>query len=191
MVKQILTKCVELLNRDDILNELKNSTSISDITNNLIKNDVERLINYYNFTISNIFENYIFLEENELLLSDENNRIYFSNFKYKPIKIKNVLNTSMSSTNYTIHTTFISTNSQYTNYNIYYNYVPNEVSDINDEITHKNIINDKIVCYGVVSEFLASKDQYEKSEFWKDKFLFELFKLKTKKGRRLKSNFLR
>ena len=69
---------------------------------------------------------------------------------------------------------------------VIYNYVPSEINDLNQGINYPSVLNDKIVCYGIASEFLASKDQFDKSEFWKNKFLFELFKFKTKKERRLK-----
>ena len=36
---------------------------------------------------------------------------------------------------------------------------------------------------------LASKEKFTESEFWKNKFLYEIFKLKTKKERRIKSTF--
>lgn len=191
MIKQILIKCTHLVNRDDIMSALKNASTINDISNTSIQNDIIRLISYYNFVVDSIFENYIKLEESETLYSDENNRIYFSNLKYKPVKINNVLNSSNSNTIYSIHTNFISTNASNSEYKIIYNYAPNNIKDINESINIPVFFNEKIVCYGVVSEFLASKDQYEKSEFWKNKFLYELFKFKTKKERRLKPTFYR
>ena len=191
MIKQLLKKCAELINRDDILDSLKTTDSVDDISNTTIQNDIIRLISYFNFVVSNIFENYINLTETESLVSDENNRIYFSLFKKKPIKIISVKNPSNTNTHYSLHASFINTNSPNTEFNVTYNFVPSEAKDLNDEFEIPYNLNTKIICYGIVSEFLASKDQFEKSEFWKNKFLYEIFKLKTKKERRLKSTFNR
>ena len=82
MLKQLLIKCSDILNRDDISSTLKNISSLDEVTNTTIQNDIARMISYYNFTISNIYENYLQIQNVETLSSDENNRIYFSNFNY-------------------------------------------------------------------------------------------------------------
>lgn len=190
MLKHILIKCSEIINRDDLSKTLKEVNSLSEITNESIQNDITRMISYYNFVVNNIFENYIKLEENETLRSDDNNRIYYSHFSLKPVRIISVKNSSNSNTLFSIHSTFISTNCPNKEFNITYNYTPNDLCDLED-LTEIGPVNTKIIIYGVASEFLASKDQFNKSEFWKNKFLFEIFKLKTKKERRFKSTFLK
>lgn len=189
MIKNILIKCAELVNREDIVSSLKSANTINEIKNNSTQSDVIRLLSYYNFIIESIFENYISIEKFEKLTSDENNRIYYSDFENTPVKIKSVLNTAKHKTHYSIQSTFITTNAQNSEFFINYSYTPNEIKDLNDEINYPKIFSDKIICYGIVSEFLASKDQFEKSEYWKNRFLYELFKFKTKKERRLKSTF--
>lgn len=189
MIKQVLIKCAELVNRDDILTALKNSDSIDDITNSSLQNEVTRLIKYYNFVIHNIYENYLQSEELETLTSDENNRIYFSNFKRTPVRILTVRTTTNQNTLYKIQSNFISTNAAFCNYDIEYYYTPNDIKDLNEEISVPYNLSKKTICYGIVSEFLASKDQFEKSEYWKNKFLYDLFKIKTKKERKIKLTF--
>ena len=78
---------------------------------------------------------------------------------------------------------------QSTEYCIEYDYIPNELTDLTDEVQLPVYLNQKVICYGVVSEFLASKDQFDKSEFWKNKFLYEVFKIRIKKERRLRPTF--
>ena len=190
MLKHILIKCSEIINRDDLSKTLKEVNSINEITNEFVQNDITRMISYYNFIVNNVFEHYIKLENSETLRSDENNRIYYSNFKFKPVKILSVKNSSNSHTLFSVHSNFINTNCPDHEFNISYNYTPNNLSDLTDLIDISQL-NEKIIIYGVASEFLASKDQFDKSEFWKNKFLFEIFKLKTKKERRFKSTFLK
>lgn len=191
MIKQLLIKCAELLNRDDIIASLKETDSVDNISNKSIQNDTVRLMSYYNYIVSNIFENYINLSNTETFTSDENNRIYYSKFKNKPVQILSIKNAPDSYCHFSVHTSFIEVNSPNSEFNIMYNYTPNEISDLNNEINLPYFLNHKIICYGIVSEFLASKDQFDKSEFWKNKFLYEIFKFKTKKERRLKSTFNR
>ena len=109
--------------------------------------------------------------------------------KYTPLKILSVSNNNFSENNIHISATKIETNSSNTKFKISYKYEPNQISDLNDEILLPLGINQKIVIYSMVSEFLASKDSFEKSEHYKNKFLYEIFKFKTKKERRLKQTF--
>ena len=111
MLKQILIKCAELINRDDISKALKNVNNLDEISNETIQTDVIRLMSYYNFICSSLYENYIKISYSETLESDENNRIYFSNFSYKPVKVLSVKTDTNHNTLFSIHTTFISTNS--------------------------------------------------------------------------------
>lgn len=190
MLKQILIKCSELINRDDISSILKNHSSINEIENQALQSDVIKMITYYNFVVENIYENYLKAYNIETLVSDENNQIDYSNFKFKPIKILDVKSTLNQSTAHSIHSKYILTNLPNTEFIIHYQYTPNEADDLSDEVFLPLNLNARIIIYGIASEFLASKDQFEKSEFWKDKFLYEIFKTKIKKERRLKSNFL-
>ena len=74
MLKDILIKSAELLNRDDIICELNNK---NETTNNSLKNDIYRLINYYNYTIQNLFEHYFFITKTDIITSDKNRKIFY------------------------------------------------------------------------------------------------------------------
>ncbi len=186
MIKQIFLKTSQLLNRDDIYKELNKITTIEECSNQSIQSDIVRMINYYNFVINTIFENYISLETTEEVLTNENGEVFYSSFSQTPNKIITVLNSSNQKCSHKILINKILTDLSNQKIKVVYNYVPSEINDLNQGINYPSVLNDKIVCYGIASEFLASKDQFDKSEFWKNKFLFELFKFKTKKERRLK-----
>ena len=189
MLKKILIKTAELINRDDIYSLLNKINSIDEISNQTISNDVNKMISYCNYILSDIFENYIYLNKSEELNSDENNRVYYSNFKSIPTKIISVKTLTNLSTLFLTNSTFITTNAPNQNYLINYNYLPNELKSFNDSLEIPINLNIKTICYGIASEFLASKDQFDKSEFWKNRYLYEIFKLKIKKERRVKSTF--
>ena len=189
MLKQLLIKCAELTNRDDIVQSLKKVNLVEEIENKTIQNDIYRLISYYNFVVVNLYENYLILTYIEKLSSNENLEIFYDDFKFKPIKIKSVKNSFGENINYNIHPLNIIVSNQSTEYCIEYDYIPNELTDLTDEVQLPAYLNQKVICYGVVSEFLASKDQFDKSEFWKNKFLYEVFKIRIKKERRLRPTF--
>ena len=73
-------------------------------------------------------------------------------------------------------------------YFVNYKYLPPEISTLDSELKISDTLK-KILCYGVVSEFLASKNLFNESEFWKTKFLNEIFKVRNKRERRFKSTF--
>lgn len=188
MLKNLIIKCSDLVNRDDISLTLKNVSSLDEIENQNIQSDIIRLIQYYNFTISNIYENYIDAYTSEEIVSNQDGDIFYSDLKYTPLNIVSV-SSNFSENNICKSPTKIETNSPNTTFKITYKYEPNQIMDLNDEITLPLGINQKVVIYSIVSEFLASKDSFEKSEHYKNKFLFEIFKFKTKKERFLKQTF--
>ena len=191
MLKNILIKTAELINRDDISSSLKKINSIDEINNDGLSNDISKMISYSNYILSDLFENYIFLNKSQELISDENNRIYYSNFQSTPTKIISVKTISNFNTLFSVNSTFITTNAPNQTYLINYNYLPNELKKLDDCLEIPFGFNIKIICYGIASEFLAGKDQFDKSEFWKNRYLYEIFKLKIKKERRLKSTFIK
>lgn len=188
MIKNILIKSAELANRDDIVSALKEHSAINEINNNSIQSDVCRLLSYYNFVISNLFENYFNLSTSQVILSNNLGEISYDEFIYLPINI-NKISCANKQFTYEINTSKISTSLSNELFDIEYNYRPKDALELTDDIILPPFLNNKIVCYGIVSEFLASKDQFDKSEYWKNKFLFEIFKIKVKKERRLKPTF--
>ena len=70
-----------------------------------------------------------------------------------------------------------------------YKFLPLEVKDLSGKIIENSSINHRILCYGMIAEYFAGKGKLSESEFWNKKFTQELFNLKSKKERRLKSTF--
>ena len=55
-IKDIIKKCAQLSNRDDIASAINEANILSEITNTSLKNDIIKLIQYYNFVLENIYE---------------------------------------------------------------------------------------------------------------------------------------
>lgn len=189
MLKNILLQCAELLNRDDLINEIKTHTSIDEIENQQNQNDILRLISFYNYITKSIFDNYLELTTTENISTDSAGNIYFSKLKYLPIKIIKLEKLS-NNVNYIIYPNLLNTSLSNTIINITYRYSPEELKDFKSAlcIKDKNIQN--TISYGIVSEFLASKNLFSESDFWKNRFIYNLFELKNKKGKYIKPTFL-
>lgn len=191
MLKNILIKCAELLNRDDLVSALKDASTTDDIINSSQQNDVTKLISYYNFTLSNICENYLYITTTDTLCSDSENRIYYNSFYYTPVKIIQVFDGFYTKLPYQENSTYLYTSSPNKHYYITYAYHPPELKELNDNVYLPRLLAVKTLCYGIISEFLASKGQLVESEFWQNKFMYEIFKTKLNKERRLKATFYR
>lgn len=189
MLKDIIVKCAETLNRNDIIKSLKYVSSIDEITDEQIQSDVIKIISYYNYISNAVFQDYIELTKSETIKSDENNKIQYYNFSHCPIKILAVADASGSNNCANVFSGYILTNAANKEYVVTYKYLPPEVHDLTDEVLLDKKINRRIISFGIASEYYASKNLFTESEFWKSKFLYEIFKFKTHKERRLKSNF--
>lgn len=189
MLKNILIKCAELLNRNDMVKVLKTQTDIAKVSDESLQADLYRLVNYFNFTTSTLFENYFDLSRAETLSSDSNNIIHYHNFSFTPVKILSVKDSLGNENVATVLSAHILTNKPKSKYQVTYCYLPAELNNLTDSLENFHERLSKVISFGIVSEFFACKNMYQESEFWKNRFLFELFKFKTKKERRLKSTF--
>jgi len=189
MLKNILINCANLIGRDDIVLELKKYEKLSDFNDENIKNDISKLLCFYNFITNSIYENYLDLVFCEKIMSDSKSSIDYFKFSKNPIKIIKVENENFKPIFFDVKPNCIITN--YPNKLLYisYKFLPDAVNDLTDDISYLDRRLIRIVAYGIVSEFLASNGKISESESWNKKFLFELFKLKNNKERRLKSTF--
>ena len=184
MLKDILLKTAELINRDDLIEGLNNTNNSPSI-----QNDICRLISYYNYTLETLCENYFNLIITQKISSDNNKKINYFNFTYKPLKILKVANNNKQ-VFFSEYSKYITVPEANNFYEITYKFLPDKITSLNSNTTLPKGITEKIICYGIASEFLASKNQFEKSEYWNNKFMFEIFKSKTSQDRRLKQTFL-
>ena len=191
MLKKILIKCTQFLGRDDLSDTLNNIDDVDQIENSNVQNDILRLINFFNYTTNYICENYLDLSFSETFKTDSEGKIYFYNFYFSPVRILNVVSKSGKRVVFEITPSYMALKSANSEFFVTYKYTPNECLKLTDKPELPPDFNVEIICYGVVSEFLAAKGQYAESEFWKKKFLNRLFRSKIHKERRLKSTFLK
>ncbi len=183
MLKDILLKTAELINRDDLIEGLNN-----DKNSQSIQNDIFRLISYYNYTLETLCENYFNLSNKQIISSDNNRKINYFNFTYKPLKILSVTKNNKT-VFFSEYAKYITVPEENTVYEITYKFLPERLTSLEDKTNLPHGITERIICYGIASEFLASKNQYDKAEYWNNKFMFEIFKSKTSRDRKLKPTF--
>ena len=191
MLKDILIKCSEILGRDDIKIELKKVNDVSEISSSHIQNDVAKLISFFNFTVNSICEQYLELTSIDKIKSNSERKIFYHDFFHFPIKILKVSDDGTNFTQFQVFTNYLIAKYPNRFYQITYKYVPEAILDINSEVMLPVKINHRIICYGIVSEFYASKGEYNQSEYWRNRFLYEIYKIKIHKERRVRSTFYR
>lgn len=185
MLKDILLQTAELINRDDLIDALNSDN----ITSQSIQNDILRLISYYNYTIENLCENYFNITTTQTITSDKNRKINYLYFIFKPIKIISITKDNKPIF-YSEFSKFILLPQACTSYDIQYKYIPDRITCLTDKVRLPKGVMPKTVCYGIASEFTASKNQQTQAEYWNNKFMLEIFKSKTSKDRKLKQTFL-
>ncbi len=144
---------------------------------------------FYNFIVSTIYENYLDLLFTEKITSDSEKKIHYYKLSFTPLEIVFIKNEDQKYIPHNLQTTYFTTPASYTTYEVTYKIKPDEVNDICDETNLPKDLNKNIICYALASEYLASKNLFDQSEYFKSKFMYEIFKLKTKKERRFKSTF--
>lgn len=185
MLKDIILKTAELINRDDITEQLKSQTQTN---SNSTQNDILRLISYYNYTIEKLCENYFTIQNTQNIYSDKNRKISYLNFEFEPIKILSVLKNGKPVL-FSEYSKYITVPEANVCYEIVYKYLPDSAKNLEDKITLPKGVTIKTVCYGMASEFLASKNQIDQAEYWNNKFMLEIFKSKTSRNRKIKQTF--
>ena len=191
MLKDILVKCANILGRDDIVSVLNSTDNLDSVEDTRLQADISKLISYLNFTVNTICEHYLELTDIDKVKSNSEGKIFYHNFHHYPIKIIQVKDEKKFPTVYQVFTNFIVTDRPNRLFYVSYRYVPKLVLKLDEDITLPLKINENVICYGVVSEFLASKRKYNQSVYWKDRFMLEVYKLKVYRERRLKSTFCR
>lgn len=189
MLKDILIKCAEILGRDDIVSTLNSTDVLDSVQDAYIQQDISKLISYFNFTVNSICEHYLELKDVDRVKSNHEGKIFYHDFHHYPIKINQVCDQNKTPIHFQVYTNFIVTRNPNKLHYVTYRYVPKAILKLDDEVILPLKINDNVICFGVVSEFLASKGQYNQSQYWKDKFLLEVYKLKVYRERRYKSTF--
>jgi len=181
MTKDIIKLSATLLGLDDVVNYL---SSPEEQPSEIVSTKINELIVITNYCLRQIVKEYFSLNHKEIVCSDSNCQIEYKNLSKTPISILDIKNNANLSVTFNLYPEFIKVGTPNSNYLISYNWLPNNIESINQEITLPFGLDYYILCYGVASEYSLSKLLYSEAEMWESKFKNALSSLKNLKGER-------
>lgn len=197
MLNDILIQCAEMIGRDDIaifLQKQKDGGFSDNYDCNCNEKnmicDINRMIDSFNFTTKSLSEEYFELIKIEKFSSDSERKIFYHNFSSAPIKIISVRDENNRIVNFTAKTLHLEVPSAFKIFEVKYKYSLPTIRKLNEHTFLPKNVNSKIICYGVASEFLLSKGEMEKSQYFRKLFIDALFNIKSKRERRIKSDMM-
>lgn len=163
-VKNILKLVSALLNRKDLVRYFENS-SCDDYER--IKEDVDSLLTSYNVIADEVATTYLKLVNSEEF-EVQNGRLTYDKFKFSPISILSVKDLKNKDVSCRILHTEIKVNID--NVIVEYTYTPNK-KGLDDECDFsKTQIKERVLAYGIATEFCLIKGMYEEGSLWHDKY---------------------
>lgn len=189
MLKDILKKVAVLLGRNDISAELDKSDKLMNITSVNLRNDISNLVMHYNFIVSAIYEHYLDLIYCDRVASNSNGEIALYKLSFRPLKVLTIEDDDFYKYDFFVRNGRIKVCSPNKLFLVSYKFTPEPVGDLSDELDFFTPDVERAICYGVAGEFLSANGKFSEANFWSEKLLTELFKIKSKRERLLKSTY--
>lgn len=133
---------------------------------------IGKLIVCLNMTIERITSEYIPLKKCESVCSDEYSKIAFSSLSARVFEVLRVEDAvSFESLVVKQNPDAICVPLKYRNYKVTYKYIPTLASSIDDTIELPLAVTNRLACFGVVSDFLLSRNVFDEAKEWNDRFV--------------------
>lgn len=184
MTKEIIKLTATLLGLDDVVNYLLNENTTETEPLDEVATKINDLLVFTNYVIREVTKDYYPLSYEEKVSSDNQCQIYYNTLSKNAIAIKDIKNNSNLSVTFNLYPDYIKVGSPNSVYKIFYNYVPECLQSINQEISLPMGLDYFIICYGVASEYALSKLLYNEAEMWETKFKNSLENIKSRVGER-------
>lgn len=182
MTKDILKLSSTLLGLDDVVEYLNSNQE--EAPSEEVSEKINQLLVLTNYILREITKEYYPLSYEEVIFSDSNCQIFYSNFSKRVIAIKDIKNESNLSVTFNLYPEFIKVGCPNAQYFVSYNYTLESIQNINQHLTLPLGLDYFIVCYGIASEYALSKLLYNEAEMWDNKFRNSLERIKSKTGER-------
>lgn len=167
-VKSILKLATGLLNRKDLLSYL-NGESVED--EERVKSDIDTLVVCYNVVaeeISTVYTKVVYTQK----LTVTAGVLKYNQFTYNPVKILSVKDVDGNEIACTILPTELRTNTS--RIVVEYTYIPPKLKlEDNSDFTNTEV-KERVLGYGIVTEFCLIKGMYEEAVLWHDKYVTSL-----------------
>ena len=158
-VKEILILTAKLLGEKQIVNLLTKQTC-DDLQS--VTEDKEMLLSCYNATTEELALEYLPLEFCEQFNGVSDNKIYFSNFLKKPLKIVSVCDLNDNKVPYKLINDYILVEKK--SVKVTYEYRPEMQGEDDIAIFSDNIIGPFTLCYGIASLYCLQKGRHSDAE---------------------------
>ena len=181
-VKDIIKKVAVFLDRKDVLEYLETGATENYLS---VLDDVNLLVNSYNVVAEEIASLYYRFKTTERLSPNINGIIKMVDFTNNPLAVVSVKDGKGNKINAKILPNEIITN--FSEVIVEYYYVPSfkNIDDISDFTG--TIITDRILCYGIITEYFLIKGGYEEANLWHGKYINALKNVPlTGKSKKLK-----
>ena len=182
MTKEILKLTATLLGLDDVITYLSdNETSTP---SQETQNKINELLAYLNYVTREVTKEYYPLSHSEIVFSDDQCQIHFNKLSYKAISIKHIKNEYGLNVTFNLYPEFIKVGVPNKAYEIKYNFVPENITHIDQQLNLPIGLDYFVLCYGVASEYALAKLLYNEAEMWESKFKNSLENIKSRIGER-------
>ncbi len=178
MTQDIIKLSATFLGLDDVVTYL--SITSDDSPSDEVAAKINQLIIFTNYIVREITREYYPLKHEETVTSSDEGVISFTSLSKSAVAIKDVKNCLGLSVKYSIYPEFINVDNANAKYNVFYNYAPEAIESIEDDIELPFGLDYFIVCYGIASEYALSKGLYEEANMWESKFINSLKNLNTR-----------
>ncbi len=176
LVKDVVSLACELIGLDDVSSELKDAENAKEKGEDFsfsspVKKKIDKLLKCVSLTADRIASNYLSMNTSDEMVSDFQGKISYDEFSHNVIDVITVSDASSEA--------LIKFNAlpfhiylPYKNRRVIvdYRFSPKAVKSIDEYIALPPIISKRTIAFGIVSDFLLSKNIYDESKFWNEKF---------------------
>lgn len=173
---EVILLASELMGAEDVVNAIEER-------NNMLQNGLEykfndsmqkkinKLIKCINFTTDRIATNYINIKKVQSFVSDAEGKIAYSDFLGGVVDIEYVWDYSTSNDlDFKVLPFHLYVGLPNRKVSACYKFVPDEIDDLDEEIVMPPFVTTRILALGVVSDYLLSKNVYDESKYWNERF---------------------
>ena len=164
-VKEILILTAKLLGEKQIVNLLTKQTC-DDLER--VSEDKDILLSCYNATTEELALEYLPLEFCEEFSGVTDNKIYFSAFSKKPLKIVSVCDKMDNKVTYKIVNNYLFVERD--NVKVTYEYRPAIQTEDDEAVFSDNVIGPFTLCYGIASLYCLQKGRHSDAEGFFEKY---------------------
>ncbi len=187
-VSEVLKVASMLIGLDDVATEIDLYEEAREANTEFcfsagVSEDLTKLINCINLSVERIATSYIRLNKTEAFVSDGEGKIAYEDFASPVVEVVDVFTGAFGGgVNYMVMPFNLYLPEPAKRYFVKYRYLPTKVEVLEDEIELPVFVTARLVAMAVSGDYLLSKNLYDESKFWSDKFDTEMVRVMSGKA---------